>query len=142
MGRTDFAYVAVFRALLIMATALVGITVAWDYVWTSDLSAVRIAMGWRGQGSLFDDRLVGFMHVAVPAASVATYVGMFFFSPSARYALGFLLVFGILWAALDGLHVAFAIGVLAPAALGLIDGALLTMSFLPPVADRFDRRQR
>jgi hypothetical protein len=132
--------VVVFRTLIMLSAAFSALTLYLDAYWVSDSSRVRLALSWRGEGSIFNDGTIGVMYVVIPALTMVAYAGLFFFVSAARYLLAALLVEGLIVSALDGLSVTIGLLTLAASSLWLIEGALIAMAFLPPLAGRFSRR--
>ena len=53
MMPSEFRMVLIFRGAVIMNAALLISLLLWDWLWTSDLSLVRLAITSEGEGSVW-----------------------------------------------------------------------------------------
>lgn len=110
----------------------------------------RVLLGWNFNGSLFYtlnpqesrtlDSILVAVFLSIPAGVYfIVNIGLFFFNRLARLANLYLMVFFILQAAVTGIAVyrpyESAIGFIST----LLSGAVLAMSFLPPVSQLFSK---
>jgi hypothetical protein len=143
MTKREQVVVVVFRALILLAAISFALTIYLDIHWAEWVSAssrMHLAMGWRGEGSIFSEGTIRVGYVVIPALTMVAYVGLFFFVSAARYLLVALLVEGLVVSTLDGLAVTIGLLTLTASSIWLIEGALVAMAFLPPLAERFSRR--
>ena len=134
--------IVAFRALIILAIAFSAMLFYLDAYWVSDLSRIRLAMNWRGEGSVFADSTIQLLYFVIPALTLVAYIGLFFFAPFARFLLIALLAEGLIRSALDGLSVTVGWSTLASSSIWLIEGAIIAMVFLPPLASHFSSKAR
>ena len=133
---------------LAVALAIVG-TVVWPPAWPDEWAAV---LEWHGNGGIFDDVFgesyentlawMGLALVIVVAAviALAVEVGMFLFWRPARAGYAALIVVYLLFVAFDGLVVMTPIEAALYNVTLLLDGSIVAMSYLPPIAAYFEHR--
>lgn len=137
MMPSEFRMVLIFRGAVIMNAALLISLLLWDWLWTSDLSLVRLAITSEGEGSVWPLAMSWWIYVLYPLVSLFSYAGLLIFSNFARVLFLVLVLFGLIWSTGDGLAVTYGYESFASIALGILDGVVLALAYLSPLSERF-----
>ena len=136
---SEFRMVLIFRVAVLMNAALLISLLLWDWLWASDISLVRLAFTSEGEGSIWPLTMSWWIYVLYPLGSLFAYAGLLIFSNFARVLFFVLVLFGLIWSTGDGLAVTYGYESFASIALGVLDGVVLTLAYLSPLSERFQK---
>ena len=139
MMPSEFRMVLIFRVAVLMNAALLISLLLWDWLWASDISLVRLAFTSEGEGSIWPLTMSWWIYVLYPLGSLFAYAGLLIFSNFARVLFFVLVLFGLIWSTGDGLAVTYGYESFASIALGVLDGVVLTLAYLSPLSERFQK---